>query len=73
MPVKHTNRKWQTFYLHQSVTKTGRPNYFFSMKNEGTLVDRVPDGFEIHENPIYCMVSGKRGEDGRVSDGYIEI
>jgi hypothetical protein len=51
MPIQYTNKKSQTFYLHQGTTKTGKPKYFFSMKSEGTLVDKVPDGFEIYENP----------------------
>ncbi len=51
MPIHYTNKKSQIFYLHQGTTKTGKPKYFFSMKSEGTLVDEVPDGFEIYENP----------------------
>lgn len=49
--VQYTNKKSQTFYLHQGITKTGKPKYFFSMKSEGPLVDKVPDGFEIYETP----------------------
>jgi hypothetical protein len=51
MAVKHVNRKGQTFYFHEAKTKTGKPKYFFSMKDEGVLVDSIPDGFEIYENP----------------------
>ena len=51
MPIQYENRKGQTYYLHQGTTKTGKPKYFFSMKSEGSLVDRIPDGFEIYENP----------------------
>ena len=51
MPVEYVNRKSQTYYLHQSTTKTGKPKYFFSMKSQGTLVETIPDGFEIYENP----------------------
>jgi len=51
MPVQYVNRKGQTYYLHQGTTKTGKPRYLFSMKGEGTLVDAIPDGFEIYENP----------------------
>ena len=51
MPVEHINRKGQKYYLHQGVTKTGKPKYFFSMKNEGNLVEKIPDGFQIYENP----------------------
>lgn len=51
MTITHVNRKQQTYYLHQGKTKTGKPRYFFSMKTEGDLVDTIPDGFEIYENP----------------------
>jgi hypothetical protein len=51
MPVHHTNRRGDTYYLHQGVTKTGRPKYFFSKKSEGNLAEGIPDGFEIYENP----------------------
>ena len=49
--IEYINRKGQTYYLHQSQTKTGKPKYFFSLKNEGVLVNTVPDGWEIYENP----------------------
>ena len=51
MPIQYTNRRSQTYYLHQSTTKNGKPRYNFSLKSEGTLVDKIPDGFEIYENP----------------------
>ncbi len=51
MAVKHVNRKGQTFYLHETRTKTGKPKFFFSMKDEGVLVVSIPDGFEVYENP----------------------
>jgi hypothetical protein len=51
MAVQHTNRKGQTFYLHQGTTKTGKPKYFFSLNNIGELTYAVPQGFEIYENP----------------------
>ena len=51
MPVQHVNRKGQTFYLHQKATKKANLKYFFSMKRDGELVESVPEGFEIYENP----------------------
>jgi len=51
MPIEYTNRKGQTYYLHRSMTKTGKPKYFFSMRKDGQFVDAIPDGFEIYENP----------------------
>lgn len=51
MAIEYTNRRRKTYYLHQGTTKTGKPKYFFSLKAEGQLVDSMPDGYEIYENP----------------------
>jgi hypothetical protein len=51
MSVQHINRKGKTYYLHEGKTKTGNPRYFFSPKAEGDLVESIPDGYEIYENP----------------------
>jgi hypothetical protein len=46
--IEYINRKCQKYYLHQGATKTGKPKYFFSMKNKGTSVKTVPDGCLNH-------------------------
>jgi len=51
MSVQHTNRRGQTYYLHEGKTKTGKPKYFFSMKSEGGLVESISEEYEIYENP----------------------
>ena len=51
MPAQHRNRKGQTYTLHQGKSKTGTPQYFFSMKTEGDLAEAIPEGYEIYENP----------------------
>jgi hypothetical protein len=51
MTVTHTNRKGKTYYLHQGTTKTGKPKYFFALREEGDLVATIPPGYEIYENP----------------------
>lgn len=51
MTIEYTNRRKQKYYLHQGQTKTGKPKYFFSMKTEGTLVETLPESYEIYENP----------------------
>ena len=51
MPVTHINRKRTTYYLHEGVTKKGNPRFYFSPKSEGRLAARVPEGYEIYENP----------------------
>ena len=51
MPVTHVNRKRDTYYLHVGRTKTGKPRYWFSKRTEGELVESMPEGYEIYENP----------------------
>src|SRR6516164_8098656 len=51
MPVTHVNRKRDTYYLHAGRTKTGKPRYWFSKSTEGDLVDAIPAGHEVYENP----------------------
>jgi hypothetical protein len=51
MPVTYTNRKGKTYYLHQGTTTKGNPKYFFALRDEGDLVETIPPGYEIYENP----------------------
>jgi hypothetical protein len=51
MAIEHVNRKGKTYYLHEGKTKTGKPKYFFSLKSDGNLMDTIPEGYEIYENP----------------------
>jgi hypothetical protein len=50
MAVTYTNRKGRKYYLHQGVTKTGKPRYYFSRDESGPLVDEIPEGYEISES-----------------------
>ena len=50
MPIQYVNRKGDTYCLHESRTKTGKPKWFFSKKTEGTLAEAIPAGYEIYEN-----------------------
>ena len=56
MPVQHKNRRGKTYYLHQGKTKTGKPKYFFSMNQDGDLLETIPDGYEIYEIPTSAQV-----------------
>ena len=51
MSVDYVNRKGQTYYLHESRTKTGKLRYYFSTKKGGELADEIPEGYEIYEHP----------------------
>jgi hypothetical protein len=56
MAVEYKNRKGKKYYLHVGKTKTGKPKYFFSLKNEGKLIDATPKGYEIYEHPVSAQV-----------------
>ena len=51
MPVTYTNRKGKIYYLHQGTTTKGNPKYFFARRDKGDLVETIPPGYEIYENP----------------------
>jgi hypothetical protein len=51
MPVTHVNRKKDSYYLHAGKTKAGNPRYWFSKGTESDLVEAIPEGYEVYENP----------------------
>jgi hypothetical protein len=51
MPVTYVNRKRDTYHLHAGKTRTGKPRYWFSRSVEGDLVETIPEGYEVYENP----------------------
>ena len=51
MPVIHVNRKRDAYYLHAGKTKTWKPKGWFSKSSEGEILEVIPEGYEIHENP----------------------
>jgi hypothetical protein len=51
MPVTHVNRKRDTYYLHAGTTKTGKPRYWFAKSADRDLVESIPEGYEVYENP----------------------
>ncbi|MCI5220566.1 MAG: hypothetical protein D3914_15585, partial [Candidatus Electrothrix sp. LOE2] len=63
MPIQYVSRLEKTYYLHEGMTKTGKPRYYISLKSEGKLLDVMPEGFEIYENPngqVYCRKIPKK-------------
>src|SRR4030043_1412786 len=72
MPITYTNRRSQTFYLHQGKTKIGRPNYFFSLKSSGPLADTIPEGYEVYENPNGQVFLRKK-KPTTISDSEIRV
>jgi hypothetical protein len=51
MAIQHTNRKRDTYYLHQGQSKTGTPTCFFSKKKDGVVAEAIPEGYEVYEKP----------------------
>jgi len=51
MPITHKNRNGDLYYLKRKLSKTGKPRYFFSKKVDGDLPTKIPEGFEVYENP----------------------
>ncbi|KPA17489.1 hypothetical protein MHK_002289 [Candidatus Magnetomorum sp. HK-1] len=56
MPVTYTNKKRKKYYLHHGKTKTGKTKYHFLMKDNGNLVEKIPEDFEIYEHPSNAQV-----------------
>ncbi len=68
MPVVYKNRKNKTYYLHQGKTKTGKSKYYFSMKKEGHLVNKIPEGYEIYEHPANAQVFLRKKQPQLITD-----
>lgn len=52
MPATYTNRKNITYTLYRSVTKKGKPRYYFARAStKGTPCESIPRGYEISESP----------------------
>lgn len=51
MGVEYINFKNQKYYLYSSLTKKGNPRYIFTLKHPETIVQTIPAGYEIYENP----------------------
>ncbi len=58
MPISYTNRKGQTYFLCQGITKTGKPRYFFSKTAGPDALEQIPAGHHIEEsvNGIVSLV-----------------
>ena len=72
MPITYTNRKDVTYFLHRGETKSGKPRYFFTRKDQGDLVDELPAGFEIRESPN-GIVSLARERPRRIQDSEVQL
>jgi hypothetical protein len=71
--LEYTNRKGDRYYVLQGRTKTGKPKYYCSRSSDGLGVDRLPDDFEIHENPRSALVSVRKVKPSRLAPFELEF
>ena len=72
MMVEYTNYKGDRYYLYEAATKKGNSKYWFSKSIEGKMVDDIPEGFEIYEEPN-GMVYLRKIQSKLISNEEIEI
>jgi len=68
MPVTYKNKGNKIYYLHHEKTKTGKPRYYFSMKDEGNLMEKIPEGYEIYEHPSNAQVFLRKKQSQVITD-----
>ncbi len=70
MSVQYTNRTRKTYYLREGKTKTGKPRYFFSTRQEGkgAPVENMPEGYEIYEHLENAQVFLRKKQRQLISD-----
>jgi hypothetical protein len=58
MTVEYSNRVGKNYFLREGKTKTGKPRYFFSSKQngKGNATKSIPEGYEIYEHPENAQV-----------------
>ena len=68
MTMEYVNRRGDRYFVLQGKTKTGKPKYYCSKRTDalGVGVERLPDDYEIHENPETALVSVRKIRPTRV-------
>jgi len=56
MTLQYTNRTGKTYYLSEGKTRSGKPQYHFSLKEKDNSIDKIPEGYEIYEHPENAQV-----------------
>ncbi len=56
MTLQCTNRAGKIYYLSEGKTRSGKPQYYFTLKEKGNPVDKIPKGYEIYEHPENAQV-----------------
>jgi hypothetical protein len=70
--VEYTNRKGKTYYLHAGKTKKDNLRYYFSTEISGELIQDIPKGYEIYENPN-ALVYLRKSQAREIFDEEMEI
>jgi len=60
MTIEYINRRGKKHYLHEGQTKTGKPKYYFSQKNEGNLAEIIPDGMKFMKCLLMLRFSSEK-------------
>ena len=71
MAVQYKNRTGKIFYLREGKTKTGKPYYFFSSKQDGKgkAVEHIPEGYEIYEHPVNAQIFLRKKRPQLITEG----
>ena len=72
MSITYTNRKGRTYYLCQGVTKTGKPRYYFAREPRDTVLEELPEGYEIRES-VNGIVSLAKARPIELLEGEIGV
>lgn len=66
--LEYVNRRGDRYFILQGKTKTGKPKFYCSKRPSGAGigVERLPDGFEIYENPEDALVSVRKVRPTRI-------
>lgn len=65
--IEYTNRRGDRYYVLQGTTKTGKPKYYCSKKRRGVGVERLPDGYELREDPVRATVTVRKVRPTRIA------
>ena len=68
MALEYVNRRGDRYHVMQGATKTGKPKFWCTKRatGAGVAVERLPDGYEIHERPQDGLVSVRKALLSRI-------
>lgn len=68
MNLEYVNRCGDRYFVLQGRTKSGKPRYYCARRASatGAPIDRLPEGYEIHERPEDAMVVVRKVRPSRI-------